>query len=101
MPLLVADRRHDSGGRQREKLREELTLAKIDHHAAAVDELDLEDILTFAERILRRAADSGCTRRSTTSSGCSSRSSRNESRSTGTDSIEPSQRRQLPSIWRG
>ena len=44
-------------GRQRDKLREELTLAKIDHHAEAVDELDVEGILAFAERILPRAAD--------------------------------------------
>jgi hypothetical protein len=43
-------------GRQRDKLREELTLAKIDHHAEAVDELDVEGILAFAERILPRAA---------------------------------------------
>ena len=35
-------------GRQRDKLREELTLAKIDHHAEAVDELDVEAILAFA-----------------------------------------------------
>ena len=44
-------------GRQRDKLREELTLAKIDHHAEAVDELDVEGILAFAERILPRASD--------------------------------------------
>ncbi len=41
-------------GRQRDKLREELTLAKIDHHAEAVDELDVEGIRarqnTFCER---------------------------------------------------
>ena len=43
--------------RQRDKLREELTLAKIDHHAEAVDELDVEGILAFAERILPRASD--------------------------------------------
>ncbi len=43
--------------RQRDKLREELTLAKIDHHADAVDELDVEGILAFAERILPRASD--------------------------------------------
>jgi hypothetical protein len=36
---------------------EELTLAKIDHHTDAVDELDVEGILAFAERILPRAAD--------------------------------------------
>ena len=44
-------------GRQRDKLREELTLAKIDHHADAVDELDVEGILAFAERNLPRALD--------------------------------------------
>jgi hypothetical protein len=44
-------------GRQRDKLREELTLAKINHHAEAVDELDVEGILAFAERILPRASD--------------------------------------------
>jgi hypothetical protein len=44
-------------GRQRDKLREELTLAKIDHHAEAVDELDVEGILAFAQRILPRASD--------------------------------------------
>ena len=43
--------------RQRDKLREELTLAKIDHHAEAVDELDVEGNLAFAERILPRASD--------------------------------------------
>ncbi len=49
--------RCDSSGRQRDKLREELTLAKIGHHAEAVDELDVEGILAFAERILPRASD--------------------------------------------
>ena len=42
-------------GRQPDKLREELKLAKIDHHAEA--ELDVEGILAFAERILPRASD--------------------------------------------
>ena len=46
-----------SYSRQRDKLREELTLAQIDHHADAVDELDVEGILAFAERILPRASD--------------------------------------------
>ena len=46
-----------SYSRQRDKLREELTLAKIDHHTEAVDELDVEGILAFAERILPRASD--------------------------------------------
>ena len=44
-------------GRQRDKLREESTLAKIDHHAEVVDELDVEGILAVAERILPRASD--------------------------------------------
>jgi hypothetical protein len=44
-------------GRQRDKLREALTLAKLDHHAEAVEELDVEGILAFAERILPRASD--------------------------------------------
>lgn len=43
--------------RQRDKLREELTLSRIDHHTEAVEELDVEGILAFAERILPRAAD--------------------------------------------
>lgn len=43
--------------RQRDKLREELTLAQIDHHAEAVEEFDVRGILVFAERVLPRAAD--------------------------------------------
>ena len=43
--------------RQRDRLREELTLAKIAHHAEAVDELAVQGILAFAERILPRASD--------------------------------------------
>ena len=46
-----------SYGRQRDKLREELTFAKIEHHIEAVDELDVQGILAFAERILPRASD--------------------------------------------
>jgi hypothetical protein len=38
-------------------VREELTFAQIDHHAEAVDELDVQGILAFAERILPRASD--------------------------------------------
>ena len=45
------------GRQERDRLREELTLAKIDHHAEAVEELDVEGILAFAERILPRASD--------------------------------------------
>ncbi len=46
-----------SYSRQRDKLREELTLAKIEHHTEAVDELDVQGMLAFAERILPRASD--------------------------------------------
>jgi len=46
-----------SYSRQRDKLREELTLAQIDRHTEAVDELDVQGILAFAERILPRASD--------------------------------------------
>jgi site-specific DNA recombinase len=46
-----------SYSRQRDRLREELTFAKIEHHTEAVDELDVEGILAFAERILPRASD--------------------------------------------
>jgi site-specific DNA recombinase len=43
-----------SYSRQRDKLREELTLAR---HTEAVDELDVQGILAFAGRILPRASD--------------------------------------------
>jgi DNA invertase Pin-like site-specific DNA recombinase len=43
--------------RHAEKLREELTLARIDRHSGQLDELDVEGILAFAERILPRASD--------------------------------------------
>ena len=43
--------------RHAEKLREEPTLARIDRHSGQLDELDVEGILAFAERILPRAAD--------------------------------------------
>jgi hypothetical protein len=46
-----------SYSRQRDRLREELTLAQIDRHTEAVNELDLQGILAFAERILPRASD--------------------------------------------
>ena len=43
--------------RHAEKLREELTLARIDRHSGQLDELDVEGILAFAERVLPRASD--------------------------------------------
>ncbi|MGE0123636.1 MAG: recombinase family protein [Vicinamibacterales bacterium] len=43
--------------RQRDKLREELTLVEMDRHGSKLEEFDVEGILNFAERILPRAAD--------------------------------------------
>jgi hypothetical protein len=42
--------------RQRDKLRQELALARVDRHATALDELDVEGILAFAEEVLPIAA---------------------------------------------
>jgi hypothetical protein len=47
----------DTYDRHAEKLREELTLARIDRHSGQLEELDVEGILAFAERILPRASD--------------------------------------------
>jgi site-specific DNA recombinase len=48
----------DTYDRHAEKLREELTLARIDRHSGQLEELDdVEGILAFAERVLPRAAD--------------------------------------------
>jgi len=89
-----------SYSRQRDKLREELTLAKIEHHTDAIDELDVQGILAFAERILPRASAYGCRRRSTTSSGSSNGSSPKELRTIEIGSIEPLQRRPFSTTWR-
>jgi hypothetical protein len=89
-----------SYGRQRDKLREELTLARIDRHTEAVDELDVQGILAFAERILPRASDLWVQASLTTSSRCSSCSSRKESRTTEIDLIEPPQRHHFSATWR-
>jgi site-specific DNA recombinase len=42
--------------RHAEKLREELTLVRIERHSGQLEELDVEGILAFAERVLPRAA---------------------------------------------
>ena len=47
----------DTYERQRDRLREELTLAQIDRHTSELEELDVEGILAFAERVLPRASD--------------------------------------------
>jgi len=43
--------------RQRDRLREELTLVQIDRHGSQLEELDVEGIMAFAERVPPRAAD--------------------------------------------
>jgi hypothetical protein len=47
---------HDTYSRQRDKLRQELALARVDQHATALDDLDVEGILAFAEEVLPSAA---------------------------------------------
>lgn len=47
----------DTYDRHKDRLREELTLAQIDRHTTELEELDVEGILAFAERVLPRAAD--------------------------------------------
>ncbi len=42
--------------RQRDKLREEVALAKIELHEAELEELDVEGVLAFAEHLLTNAA---------------------------------------------
>jgi hypothetical protein len=71
--------------RQRDKVREGLTFAQIDYHAEAVDELDVQGILAFAERILPRASDLWVQ----ASLACKRCSFPKESRTTEFDSIEP------------
>ena len=75
--------------RQRDRLREELTLAQIDHHTESIDELDVQGILGSRNGFCRARQTCGCRRRLTTSSGCSSCSSRKGSRSTEIGLIEP------------
>ena len=47
----------DTYERQRDKLRQELTLTQIDQHAVELEKFDVEGILAFAERVLPRASD--------------------------------------------
>ena len=43
--------------RHRDKLREELTLVQIDRHASELEEMNVEGILAFAERVLPSASN--------------------------------------------
>ena len=47
----------DTYDRHRDKLREELTLAQMDRHSSELEELDVERILAFAERVLPSASN--------------------------------------------
>jgi hypothetical protein len=47
----------DTYDRHRDKLREELTLVQIDRHASELEEMDVEGILAFAERVLPSASN--------------------------------------------
>jgi hypothetical protein len=86
--------------RQRDRLREELTFAHIDHHAEAVAEPDIQGSWRSQNASYRAHRTCGSRPRSTTSSGCSSYSSRKESRTTEFDSIEPPQRHYFSTTWR-
>jgi hypothetical protein len=68
--------------RHAEKLREERTLARIERHSGQLEELDVEGILAFAERVLPRARISGCRRHSNSASGSNNCSFRTESHAT-------------------
>ena len=75
--------------RHAEKLREELTLARIDRHSGQLDELDVEGVLAFAERVLRAPPTCGCTHHSNSGSGSNNCFFQTESRSAEKDSIKP------------
>ena len=47
----------DTYDRHRDKLREELTLTQMDRHATELEEMDVEGILAFAERVLPSASN--------------------------------------------
>jgi hypothetical protein len=47
----------DTYDHHRDKLREELTLAQMNRHSAELEELDVEGILAFAERVLPSASN--------------------------------------------
>ena len=47
----------DTYDRHADRVREQLTLLKIDEHTSELEEIDVEGILAFAERVLPRTAD--------------------------------------------
>ncbi len=75
--------------RQRDRLREELTLAQIDITSMPSTNSTYRASWRSQNAFCRARQTCGCKRRSTTSSDCSSCSSRKGSRTTEIDSIEP------------
>ena len=81
----------DTYDRHRDRLHEELTLAQMDRHSCELEELDVEGILAFAERVLPSASNLWIQSRSLRSSACSRCSFRMEFASTGRSLLEPAQ----------
>jgi hypothetical protein len=72
--------------RHAEKLREELTLARIDRHSGQLEELDVEGIWRLQSASCRVPPISGCRLPSTNDSGSNNCSFPTESRSTDQNS---------------
>jgi hypothetical protein len=77
--------------RHAEKLREELTLARMDRHSGQLEELDVEGILASQNAFYRGPLTSECRPRSNSDSGSNNCSFRTESPSTEIGLLEPAQ----------
>jgi hypothetical protein len=75
--------------RHAEKLREGLTLARMDRHSGQLDELDVEASWRSQNAFCRAPPTCGCKRHSNSASGSNSCSCQTESRSTETALLEP------------
>ena len=62
--------------RHADRVREQMTLLKIDEHTSKLEELDVEGILAFAERLLPRTADLFHSINDSACGSCSSRRGR-------------------------
>src|SRR5439155_16349811 len=89
-----------SYGRQRDKLREELTLAQIDRQPKMSTNSTYRASWRLQNASCRAPQTCGSRRRSITRSGCRRYFSRKESRTTEIDSIEPLQRHHFSATWR-
>ena len=79
----------DTYERQRDRLREQLTLVEIDRHGSKLEELDVEGILASQSGCYRVLRISGSSRRWSSASGFNNCFSRKAWRSTEKHSIEP------------